>query len=391
MFSFSWISFIIVSLCIAFTGPPSVDVTISLMFLLTVFYLVSDVVTDCFVIDRQKYEVPETQGSFQSSGYAIRAFGCVVGAALGAVLYNTNTWGWGLTINQIFLLNGLIPLTTIVPVIPVLEEIASLDTIIPTLTEIFALIWDILQLRAMHQPLTFIFLYNIFQIPNGAFNNFLLVGLNFSGFEFGMITVAGTGLGWIGIIVYKYLFFNSSWRMIYVYTTLIALVFSLLQIVLILRLNDRMGIPDFWFSLSGNAVMMFVGSIQFMPGAIFFAMICPDGFEGVVYTLFITANTLGNSLAQDLSSCLTLIWDVSNETIRGGDYTGVLYLAILTSVLQVVPLGIVWLLPDSKIEQKELLESKDRNTWWGFSLLVSALVCLFGTITVSIVFIFFPV
>ena len=42
----------------------------------------------------------------------------------------------------------------------------------------------------------------------------------------------------------------------------------------------------------------------------------------------------------------TLIWDVSNDTIAGGDYTGVLNLAILTMVLSLVPLAMVWVLPD---------------------------------------------
>ena len=39
---------------------------------------------------------------------------------------------------------------------------------------------------------------------------------------------------------------------------------------------------------------------------------------------------LSYAVAQDLSSAMTLIWDVDNETIRGGDYSGVLNLAILT-------------------------------------------------------------
>ena len=45
-------------------------------------------------------------------------------------------------------------------------------------------------------------------------------------------------------------------------------------------------------------------------------------------------------------SACTLIWDVSNDTIAGGDYTGVLNLAILTMALSVVPLSMVWVLPD---------------------------------------------
>ena len=45
------------------------------------------------------------------------------------------------------------------------------------------------------------------------------------------------------------------------------------------------------------------------------------------------------AVAANIGSSFTLIWDVSNQTIAGGDYTGVLNLAILTTCLSVVPLG----------------------------------------------------
>ena len=44
-------------------------------------------------------------------------------------------------------------------------------------------------------------------------------------------------------------------------------------------------------------------------------------------------------MAANIGSSFTLIWDVSNETISQGDYSGVLNLALLTTCLSVVPLG----------------------------------------------------
>ena len=110
--------------------------------------------------------------------------------------------------------------------------------------------------------MTFIFVYGVFQIPNGAWTNFLLDGLGFTDFEYGMLTVVGTILTWLGMIIYKAFFFETSWRWIYIYTTIIVAFFSALQIVLILRLNLKIGIPDFWFALGDTAATMLVASIQ---------------------------------------------------------------------------------------------------------------------------------
>ena len=47
-------------------------------------------------------------------------------------------------------------------------------------------------MQAFYYPMTFIFVYGVFQIPNGAWTNFLLDGLGFTDFEYGMLTVCGT-------------------------------------------------------------------------------------------------------------------------------------------------------------------------------------------------------
>jgi hypothetical protein len=71
-------------------------------------------------------------------------------------------------------------------------------------------------------------------------------------------------------------------------------------------------------------------------------MLCPEGYEGLVYAILTTIANLSGSIASNIGSLLTLIWDVSNITIEKGDYSGVLHIAILTSCLQLFPLCLVW-------------------------------------------------
>jgi BT1 family len=46
-----------------------------------------------------------------------------------------------------------------------------------------------------------------------------------------------------------------------------------------------------------------------------FAMLCPEGSEGLIYAVLTTIMNLSGTVASDIGSAFTLIWDVSNETI----------------------------------------------------------------------------
>ena len=312
-FLIGWTGFIIINFILATSGAPGVNMIIGLMFMMTAFYLLADVCTDTMAVERSRFERETVRGCLQTSAYTIRSFGTIIGALLGALLYNTRIWGWGLDINQCFLLSALIPLVTIIPAIPFLEELVS-STFVPTLEEQFSKLWEIMQTKAVYRTIGYIYFYGIFQIPNGAWSTFLLVGIGFTDFEYGMLTVVGCVLAWMGMLVYRAFFFETSWRDIYIYTTLLGFVFSLLQIVLILQLNQIIGIPNFYFALGDTGAAAIILAIQFMPSCIMFSMLCPEGSEGLVYAVLTTITNLSGSVAYDLGSAMTLLFDVSNAT-----------------------------------------------------------------------------
>jgi hypothetical protein len=70
------------------------------------------------------------------------------------------------------------------------------------------------------------------------------------------------------MIVYRTFFFETSWRTIYIVTGLIGAVFSVLQVILILRLNVAWGIPDLYFALGDTAIVTLMQAIQNMPACI---------------------------------------------------------------------------------------------------------------------------
>jgi len=60
-----------------------------------------------------------------------------------------------------------------------------------------------------------------------------------------------TVLLYAGIVFYKHFLINTSWRMIYIVTTLLNGVFSFLQILLIKGIT--FGLSNFWFAFGDDA------------------------------------------------------------------------------------------------------------------------------------------
>jgi len=377
-----WILYILSCLCLAMFGRPSFIATAIFSFLMTCSYILADVCNDALCVERARHEQEEIKGAIQTAGYTIRAYGCIVGATLGTMLYNTATWGWGLTIAQLLALSGLIPLTNMIPSFWSLEEIATKNHITPSFKEIYWNIFETLQLKAVWYPMIFIYTYYIFQIPNGAWTNFLVEGLEFSDFELGLLTVSGALLYWVGMMVFKLFLFDSGWRNIYLFTSLVNFVFSIGQVVLILRYNKVLGIPDIVFALGDSAIMYFLWAINSMPTSIMFVMLCPEGSEGVTYALLTTIANLAWSVSFDIGTAFTSIWDVSNAALQKGDFTGVLYLTLLTSFLQLLPLSLLFILPNSRAEQRILRDSGEKS-WLGGVVLLAVVV---ASIVITIIY-----
>jgi hypothetical protein len=193
-FFLGWIIYIFASFYLSLYNEPGL-VQVSLwMFLSTCAYLLADVCADASNVEKSKYETEAIKGAIQASSYSIRSFGSVLGALLGSILYNTTSWGWGLTISQLFVLNGLFPLTTLLPVARHSLELKS-DRPIPTFEAVFMDIWMTVQLKAVWYPMIFNAIYNAFQVSNAAWSNFLVEGKN---------TCFETHLAWDFLIVCLY-------------------------------------------------------------------------------------------------------------------------------------------------------------------------------------------
>ena len=59
-------------------------------------------------------------------------------------------------------------------------------------------------------------------------------------------------------------------------------------------------------------------------------------------------------MGSNIGTLITDVWDVSNHALLRGDYTGLWKLTLLTSMLQLVGLGLIFLLPRDSAEQRAM-------------------------------------
>jgi MFS family permease len=262
-FFVGWLVYVMSNIVLAVTPKPSIRMCILFVFFQTAGFMLADVMTDAFIVERSQYEPPDKKGTMQSQGYIIRFFGSVVGATVGASVFNKDL-RWFLPINAIFFLNALFPVLFLVPIVPFLMEIETNSKPQNFFNQLHTL-FETVQLKAVWRPMTFVYVYNALQLTNASWMNFLVEGLDFKAWMIGIVGIAGSLMSWCGIIVYEKYFFATSWRIVFFWCTALAAIISLGQVLLVFGINRKIGINDIYFSVGDDVLVEFVIAVQFLP------------------------------------------------------------------------------------------------------------------------------
>jgi predicted MFS family arabinose efflux permease len=126
---------------------------------------------DSIVAEKAKLEPEYARGATQTSCYAYRFFGLMCAAPLSTTIYSV------FGPKYVFLLLALLPLS-ILPLVISMGEVKNAP--VPSTKEQCKEIWTTVCSRAVWQPLSFVFLYNVLQVGNVAWKEFLKSTLHFS-------------------------------------------------------------------------------------------------------------------------------------------------------------------------------------------------------------------
>ena len=357
-----WLIYVVCNVWLALLKTPDTTAILLLSFGYTAGFMLADVVADALILEcSQVGEDSINKGRMRTHAYYVRAVGMAIGALAGAGLWNgpptcsgDECWAWGLDLAALFWVQGGLVLVTILPLMLTMYELPIRTTgVASDLTTLWNETFEFLKHDGVWIPLMFLFFYNFCFVANPAWNNFLFLGLGFTNFGYGMLAFAGALLSVAGLWAYEKFFFRSSWRQLYLWVTFIVVVFSFLQVLLVLQATWLFS--PYAFALGDTRVVAFVQPVAFLPMGIMSFPMIPAGAEGTVYALLSTWQNVATEAGYQLGTYLTCVTDVSDSAIEDGKWAGVLKLTIICSAVQILPIFLIYtrtpggicLLPDS--------------------------------------------
>ncbi|KAG5487347.1 hypothetical protein LSCM4_07837 [Leishmania orientalis] len=196
------------------------------------------------------------------------------------------------------------------------------------------------------------------QIP-GVLSNFYLAtprclpdGPHFSYTFYQTVGALITDVGGVtGAVLFNRFFSRRRYAFVFIVTTLLQVMGSIFDLIIVKRWNVHIGIPDHAIYILGDAIVYeicFVMSL--MPAQVLMSRLCPRGTETIAFALLAGFNSAGISMSIAVGSLLIEnFWPVSAKPPC--NFTNVPYLIItghLCTPLLIVPLAFL-LLPKARI------------------------------------------
>lgn len=191
------------------------------------------------------------------------------------------------------------------------------------------------------RPMTWFFLAHV-TVPNLSTIMFYYQTevLNLEASFLGTVRV----ISWFGLMlgtfIYNKYFKTMKLRKILLSAHIGLCFLSLLDIVLVSRMNVALGISDRIMVLCGSALSDAVNQLKFMPFLILSGLLCPPGIEGTLFALFMSINNLGSTLGSFMGAGLASILNISSGSFDN------LSLGIAIQVLcTFIPVALLFLIP----------------------------------------------
>lgn len=185
-------------------------------------------------------------------------------------------------------------------------------------------------------------------------------GPSFSQETIGYIFSMGAVGAILGAILYQNMLKDQPFRDLLFWIQLFYGLSGMLDLMLVLRINLKFGMPDFVFVVFGEAVSQMIGRLKWMPLLVLTAKLCPSGIEGTFFALLMSIDNVGLLSSSWLGGLLLHMLNVTRTKFEN------LWLAILIrNLLRLSPLCILFLVPrgdpNSAILPSQMLSTKDET------------------------------
>ncbi|KAL5548326.1 hypothetical protein UlMin_003557 [Ulmus minor] len=151
-------------------------------------------------------------------------------------------------------------------------------------------------------------------------------------------------VGWLGLMLgtftYNQYLKNMKLRRILMWAHIGLTLLTILDVVLVSRMNVAFGISDRIMVLCGSALSDAINQFKFMPFLILSGQLCPPGIEGTLFALFMSINNLGSTLGSFVGASLASILNISS-----GSFDNLLLGISIQVFCTLIPIAFLFLIP----------------------------------------------
>ncbi|XP_071701337.1 probable folate-biopterin transporter 4 [Rutidosis leptorrhynchoides] len=151
-------------------------------------------------------------------------------------------------------------------------------------------------------------------------------------------------IGWMGLMLgtftYNRYFKKMKLRTILIFAHVTLSILTLLDSVLVSRLNVLFGVSDELMVLFGSALSDAVNQFKFMPFLILSGQLCPPGIEGTLFALFMSINNFGSTMSSFIGAGLASVLDISS-----GSFDNLCFGIGIQVVCTFIPVAFLFLIP----------------------------------------------
>ncbi|KAK7197726.1 putative pteridine transporter [Novymonas esmeraldas] len=165
--------------------------------------------------------------------------------------------------------------------------------------------------------------------------------------------IIGNVGGIAGVTAFSYIFAKHSYCMTFIVTTIVQVLASIFDIVMVKRWNLAIGIPDHAMYIMGDAVVFEVCYyLAWMPIILLISRVCPRGSESMIYALVAGFSQLGSGMSGTFGSILLeKVWPIVSRGAGKCNFDNLPMLLVVCHLLLpllIIPLSFL-LLPRARI------------------------------------------
>ncbi|KAM3390215.1 hypothetical protein ACQJBY_012042 [Aegilops geniculata] len=206
--------------------------------------------------------------------------------------------------------------------------------------------WTTLKCPQVWRPCVYMFLMFVLSpdIQGGLFYWYTdsSTGLAFSEGFIGLIYSIGSVGSLLGVLLYQNTLKDYPFRGLLLWGQLLACLSGMIDLVLVTRLNLRLGMPDYLFAVMDNSVSQLIGQLKWLPLLVLCSKLCPVGIEGTFFALLMSIQNLGLLMSAWWGGLLLHALGVTRTEF------GNLWVAVLArNAMRLLPLAFLFLVPRS--------------------------------------------